>query len=130
MTDHGSYAITVRTVFAASHALRLANGDTEPLHGHNWDVTAEITANELDRMQAVMDFHDLENALADILRPWHNRHLNDCPPFADGEINPTAERVAWCIATQLAAAMPEAVRVNHVTVGEAPNCSATYRPQN
>ncbi|MEQ9460715.1 MAG: 6-carboxytetrahydropterin synthase [Phycisphaeraceae bacterium] len=128
MTDSGTYAITVRTVFAASHALRLANGDTEPLHGHNWDVLAEVSAIDLDRMQAVMDFHDVQNALADILKPWNNRHLNDCPPFVDGTLNPTAERVAWAIAQQLIAAMPEGVQVTSVAVGEAPGCTAIYRP--
>ncbi|WP_428387957.1 6-pyruvoyl trahydropterin synthase family protein [Mucisphaera sp.] len=128
MDEGGSYEISVRTVFAASHALRLANGETEPIHGHNWETVVTVSAGELDRMQAVMDFHDLEAILSGVLQPWQNRHLNDVAPFAAGEINPTAERVAWWISREVMASLPEGVSLASVCVGEAPNCTAIYRP--
>ncbi|QDU72978.1 6-pyruvoyl trahydropterin synthase family protein [Mucisphaera calidilacus] len=122
------YSITVTDAFAASHALRLANGEVEPLHGHNWEVAVTVATVDLDRMQAVMDFHDLQAVLGEILRPWRNAHLNECVPFKDSGVNPTAERVVWHIGTCLAEALPEGVAVESVSTTEAPGCTATYRP--
>jgi len=122
------YQITVESEFCASHALRLPDGSDEPLHGHNWRVAVTVGSADLDAMEAVMDFHDLERALAGVLGPWHNRHLNDAEPFSGGRVNPTAERVAGWIARRIAEALPAGVAVESVTVTEAPRCRATYRP--
>lgn len=121
------YEITVESEFCASHALRLADGTVEPVHGHNWPVAVTVASERLDAMQTVMDFHQLEAIIAQVISPWHNRHLNDVEPFADGEVNPSAERVAWWVGTQVAQGLPEPVRVVAVRVGEAPRCSATWR---
>ncbi|MEX2387255.1 MAG: 6-carboxytetrahydropterin synthase, partial [Phycisphaeraceae bacterium] len=113
---------------AASHAIRLPDGSVEPLHGHNWPVTVTVARDELDAIETVMDFHDLQAIVDPLLTAFHNRHLNDLPPFADGKVNPTAERVAWWIGTQTAAQLPAGVRLTGVRVGEAPGCWAVYRP--
>ena len=31
-----------------------------------------------------MDFHELERLVAQIVAPWHNRHLNEVAPFSAG----------------------------------------------
>ena len=121
------YEITIDRSFAASHALRLPDDTLEPVHGHDWPVTVTVAADRLDAMQTVMDFHELEPLVDAAIKPWHNRHLNDCPPFDTGEINPSAERVAEHIARHVAAGLPEHVTLTSVTVGEAPGCKATYR---
>src|SRR5947209_20283616 len=89
---------TVRT-FSAAHQLRLYDGSLEPLHGHNWQVQVTVAAPQLDAIGVVMDFHELERLLDEIITPMHNRHLNDLPAFAHA--NPSAENVALHIGTTL-----------------------------
>ena len=79
-----------------------------------------------------MDFHDLERMVNALIAQVHNRHLNEVPPFAgpDGTlaVNPTAERVAWWFATEVARQLPKHVRLVSASVSEAPGCIARYRP--
>ena len=126
------FAITVETVFAASHAIRLADGSLEPLHGHNWRVVACVVSRQLDAIDTVMDFHLLKATLDEIIEPYRNGHLNDLPPFGDGSgalrVNPTAERLAEHIATALAAKLPAGAAVREVRVEEAADCWAICQP--
>lgn len=128
------YEITVSRVFSAAHAIRLYDGSTEPLHGHNWTVEVSARANQLDQIDVVMDFHLLEKILDDLVAQVHNQNLNEIEPFAsssEGEhpkANPTAERVASWLGTQIAEALPPHVSLASVRIGEAPGCVATYRP--
>lgn len=122
------YEITLEKAFAAAHAIRLPDGSLEPVHGHNWPVTLVVAAEQLDEIETVMDFHVLEKSLDAVLAKVHNRHLNEVEPFVGCKVNPTAERVAWWIARQIAPTLPTNARVVSVRVGEAPGCYATYRP--
>lgn len=126
------YQIQVDSVFAASHAIRLPDGSLEPLHVHNWPVSVLVETAELDNIETVMDFHILETWLKELLTTAHNRHLNEIPPFADDKgmlvVNPTAERVAWWIGSEIALRLPERVKLVKVSVGEAPGCTAIYMP--
>lgn len=126
------FEITIKQTFSAAHALRLQDGSLEPLHGHNWAVEVAVAAEELDQIEVVMDFHDLERIVDGLIGPFRNGNLNGTAPFAGvGEvlkINPTAERVAWWLGTQVAAQLPDRVRLTHVRVEEAPGCTATYQP--
>src|SRR3569623_3550782 len=70
--------------FAAAHALRLYDGALEPLLGHNWRVEVTVRAERLDAIGVVMDFHELERLVDAVVVPWHNRHLNEVPPFNVG----------------------------------------------
>lgn len=122
------FEITVHHTFSAAHAIRLADGSLEPVHGHNWAVAVTVARDGLDAIETVMDFHELERIVGEIISPFRNRHLNELPPFADGKINPTAERVAWWIGTQTAQRLPAGVRFVSASVEEAPGCLAVYRP--
>jgi len=126
------YEITIQRVFAAAHAIRLPDGALEPVHGHNWNVEVTVAASELDSIETVMDFHDLDRMADGLIDQVHNRHLNEVPPFAgpDGalRINTTAERVAWWFATEIARQLPARVRLVCASVSEAPGCIARYRP--
>lgn len=122
------FEITVETTFAAAHALRLPDGTYEPSHGHNWHVQVSVAREGLDAMATVMDFHELERLVGEVIGPWHNRDLNTVAPFADQGLNPSAEQVAAWIGQQTAQGLPAGVRLVGVRVGEAPGCSAVYRP--
>ena len=56
------YEIAVHAEFAAAHAITIA-GAVEPLHGHNWRVTARFTAHALDHDGLVCDFHTIHHTL-------------------------------------------------------------------
>ena len=127
------FELSVRAEFCAAHSLTIA-GKPEPLHGHNWRVTAVVEGRRLDASGLLCDFHLVERALHRVIEPWSNANLNETPPFttrARAIHNPSAENVAAHIADELsrglAHTLPRGVRVASVTVTEAPGCAATYR---
>ncbi|MEO1235483.1 MAG: 6-carboxytetrahydropterin synthase [Planctomycetota bacterium] len=142
------FEATIERVFSAAHALRLPDGSMEPMHGHDWRVVVSVGSDELDAMDTVMDFHELERLVEGVVGPWRSGCLNELPPFAgqgaygggaggaSGEasggkelaINPSAERVAERVAWAVGGGLPERVWLRWVTVTEAPGCAARYRP--
>jgi len=120
-----SFAITARREFSAAHQLRLYDRALEPLHGHNWVVVVTVSADTLDEIGVVMDFHELERLLDRIVAPLHNTHLNEVEPFKSG-LNPSTENVALHIGRSLQ--LPPGVRVKSVEVWETAANSAIYRP--
>lgn len=103
-------------------------GRREPMHGHNWRVTAVVRGARLDADGLLCDFHLVEATLRDVVAPLHNRSLNEVAPF--DALNPTAEHVAGHIGQRLAAGLagrlPAGVGVERVSVTEAPGCRATW----
>lgn len=97
----------------------------EPLHGHNWRVKVSAAAEKLDEIGVVMDFHELERLVDEIITPMHNHHLNDLPAFA--ATNPSAENVALQIGRSLH--LPRGISLLSVEVWETPENSAIYRHQ-
>lgn len=122
------YEITITTGFCAAHAIRLPDGSLEPVHRHNWRVWVTVSSAQLDGIETVMDFHELQRLVGEIVSPMENQNINDLEPFTDNQVNPTAERVAWWIATSVAKTLPKGVSLANVRVEEAPGCVATYRP--
>lgn len=119
------YELTIETTFSAAHAIEI-RGVREPLHGHDWCVTATLVGPDLDRDGLLCDFHEVEERLREIVGPFHNRSLNEVAPF--NQRNPTAELVARYIADELAEELPPGVRVASVRVTEAVGCAATFIP--
>ena len=118
------FEITTTRFFSAAHALRLYDGSLEPVHGHNWRVKVTVGALKLDAIGVVMDFHELERLVDELIKPLHNRHLNDTRQFAS--LNPSAENVALQIGRELT--LPEGVTLLSVEVWETDTNSAVYRP--
>jgi 6-pyruvoyltetrahydropterin/6-carboxytetrahydropterin synthase len=119
-----SFRISTTRSFPAGHQLRLYDGSLEPIHGHNWRARVTVSANQLDAIGVVMDFHELERLVDDIVVPWRNRHLNEMPPFNAG-LNPSAENVALHIGRSLV--LPAGVSLVNATVWETDENSAEYR---
>ncbi len=138
MTAQGIWRLTVRSDFAAAHALRHYCGKCENMHGHNFAVEAVVEGSTLTPdTELVLDFKVLKHALADVLALLDHTMLNDVPPF--DERNPSSENLARFIYRHLAkrlaqapdGAIPHAqdtrgVRVYSVTVSEKAAQSATY----
>lgn len=93
------FELEVATSFSAAHAI-VIGGAREPLHGHDWHVTATVEGAELDADGLLVDFHAIVHDLESIVLPFRNRCLNEVAPFHVE--NPTAELVARHIGTSLA----------------------------
>lgn len=117
------YLNQIERSFSAAHALDI-RGVREPIHGHNWSVRVVVAGPSLDPDGLLMDFHALERTLDGIIGRFHNQNLNTTPPF--DLTNPSAELVAQYIAVQIVPSLPTGVRVQSVSIGEAPGCTATY----
>jgi 6-pyruvoyltetrahydropterin/6-carboxytetrahydropterin synthase len=118
------FTISVETHFWASHQLLLPDGSKEPLHHHNWLVTADVGSERLNDMAVVMDFHELKEMLDNIAAEFDNKALNETSRFQQN--NPSAENVAKYIYDKLRMELPEGVKLRNVKVVEQPGCSAKY----
>jgi 6-pyruvoyltetrahydropterin/6-carboxytetrahydropterin synthase len=118
------FQITTIRDFSAAHAIRLYDGSLEPIHGHNWRISVTVSADKLDSIGVVMDFHELARLVDEVVGTMHNRSLNELPMFAD--LNPTAENVALHVARSLK--LPANVRLSKVEVWETWDCKAVYVP--
>lgn len=121
------YTIAITHEFCAAHAL-VISGTSEPVHGHNFRVTATIEGTELDADGLLCDFHTAHDVLLSVCEPFENADLNATEPF--DKVNPSAEQIALVIAEAMAdrldGSLAPAARVASVSVTEAPGCVATY----
>jgi 6-pyruvoyltetrahydropterin/6-carboxytetrahydropterin synthase len=123
-----AFVVRVRARCEAAHHLTSYRGTVEPVHGHSWQVEAALVAAGLDEEGMATDFVAAQAALRQLAALLDHRDLNGVPPF--DRMSPTAERVAVWFFDHLArdlAGGPAALV--EVTVWEAPDCSATYRPE-
>jgi 6-pyruvoyltetrahydropterin/6-carboxytetrahydropterin synthase len=123
------FAIAVEITFNAGHYLTLAPDTTEPLHRHEWRVRITVASDQLDQNGLVMDFHQLQDQLRQIVTPLEQvESINDLPQFSAPQDNPSTERIARYIFDQLQGRLPDPVRLTEVMVWETPGCRAAYRP--
>jgi 6-pyruvoyltetrahydropterin/6-carboxytetrahydropterin synthase len=119
------YTLTVTTEFASAHALRDYPGDCRRLHGHNWKVEVEVTAQELDGLGMVVDFKEIKAAAARASGALDHQFLNEVAPF--DRLNPTAENIAAHLFERISADLNNArVKVSAVTLWETERACVRY----
>jgi len=118
------FTISIETSFWASHQLVLPEGSKEPLHHHNWLVSADVSSDKLNSMAVVMDFKELKAMVDDIVSEFDNMALNEISFFRQN--NPSAENVAKYIYEKLRAKLPEGVKLQNIRVVEEPGCAANF----
>ena len=120
------YEVAVQGSFCATHQVALPDGAMEPLHGHDWRVTAVWGGRQPDERGMIVDFDEARRSLTGLLAELNHASLNEHPWF--GGVSASAERVARVVFERLESVLGSAgPALVSVTVSEAPNCSATYR---
>ncbi|MDR1747975.1 MAG: 6-carboxytetrahydropterin synthase QueD [Spirochaetaceae bacterium] len=105
MNRNHYYEVRVEADFAAAHYLENYHGKCENLHGHNYRVLAHARGDTLSEGGMLLDFGALKKALREVCGTLDHRNLNDMEIFAG---NPSAERIAEYIFTELKQLLPEA----------------------
>jgi 6-pyruvoyltetrahydropterin/6-carboxytetrahydropterin synthase len=121
------YRVKVEEEFSASHQLRHYGGKCEELHGHNFQVLAEVEGEKLDPDTGLLiDFKELRGSLRRILQELDHRHLNELSAFA--QVNPSSENLARHIYIRLEEGLSgSGVRLREVSVLEKKGSQATFR---
>jgi 6-pyruvoyltetrahydropterin/6-carboxytetrahydropterin synthase len=117
----GVFIITKDFHFSASHVLHgLREGHPcGRLHGHNYVVRVELSAEETNAVGFVQDYGELSPVRDFIDGELDHRHLNDVFDF-----QPSAENMAYHIFHRFADQFPT---LRGVSVSETPKTWATYR---
>ena len=118
------FTVSVETHFWASHQLTLPDGSKEPLHRHNWAVTADVSSDKLNSMGLVMDFCRLKAMVDNIVAEFDNIPLDRIDYFQRN--NSSAENVAKYIYEKLMTKLPGDVNLQSISVVEEPGCSAKF----
>ena len=122
------FELKVVTHFAAAHQLKMVAEKCENLHGHNWKIEVYLMGDQLNDAGILIDFGEIKQHVARIMKQLDHRFLNEIPPFTNGT-PPSSENIARFVATELQAALPEpAVRVSRVSAWESDNACATFIP--
>lgn len=118
----GTYTIAVTTDCSAAHRLPDHPGACARMHGHNFQITAELSAERLEGGM-VADFLDVRAALDAAMAGLDHSCLNDNPELSP----PTAEVLAAYIYKGLRRHLADdRVRVVRVTVAESQGMIASY----
>ena len=120
------YTLSVDMNFTSQHQLSFADGTQEPLHEHNWNVCAAVSAKELDDNELIIVFEELKSMLSSILQDLRGQRLESLGAFEHRNVS--AETLARTLYNELAPKLPRTVRLDWIEVTEAPGCRARYSP--
>lgn len=125
-TEGEHYLVWLDGEFSASHFLRAyANGEDEPMHGHNWRVQVEIKSSSVDARGISVDFISVRDTLRQELHHLDYKVINDLEPFL--KLNPSSENIAKYLYERLEGRVRrEGGSLRRVTVWETQSCGASY----
>ena len=119
------YELTVEVGFSAAHQLRGYKGNCENMHGHNWRVQINISADRLNDIDIAMDFREIKQIAREVISPLDHAFLNEVFPFT--EKNPSSENIAkWIYDSMKKRINEDDLRVAGVSVWESDSASASY----
>ena len=118
------FTISVERHFRASHQLTLPDGSKEPVHHHDWVVTASLSSEKLNNMGIVMDFQVLKAMIDKTVSGFDNKALEEFDYFQRN--NPSAENVAKYIYDKLLIELPNGVKLQNIRIVEEPGCSVKF----
>ncbi len=117
------FTVSVKTHFWASHQLVLPDSSKEPVHGHNWSVTANVSG-EFNSAGLIIDFCRLKAMVDEVIAEFGSMALEEVDYFQRN--SSSAENVARYIYEKLEHKLPDGVKLSHIRVGEEPGCWAKF----
>jgi 6-pyruvoyltetrahydropterin/6-carboxytetrahydropterin synthase len=118
------FTVSVENRFRASHRLPSQDGSSEPVHEHDWLVTANVCNENLNDSGFVIDFRRLKAMLSDIVAKLDKMQLQKIIYFQRN--NPSAENVAKYVYNKLEARLPKGLILKSIRVVEQPGYYAEY----
>lgn len=118
------FEVSVDKTIACAHRLFGYDGPCEALHGHNYQIRATYSGEELDQFGMLVDFTDIKKAFTKVLDTLDHKYLNELPPFR--ELSPSAENIARHVFRELSRTRFERGRLKSITVWETPTQVAIY----
>jgi len=118
------YRLRARAHFDSAHYLRDYSGKCNRLHGHRWDVEAEISGKELDYRNMLVDFSEVKGLMKEICERLDHYEIN----VQLSEENPTAEFLAAWFFMQMRSQLGRitSATLSSITIWESPECCVTY----
>ena len=83
-----------------------------------------VRRKKLDEIGLVMDFSQLKTIIDQSLAPFENTKLEQTGCF--DRMNSSAENVAKYLYDKISGLLPGNVKLEYVSITEAPGCTATY----
>lgn len=118
------YRLSIELKISAAHQLRDYDGPCARLHGHNWKIKVEVTAEKLDDVGIAIDFSDLKKITWKVVGQFDHNNFNDIAPF--DKINPTAENIAHYFYHEIARLLPEDIKLTFVEIWETEKYRVSY----
>ncbi len=118
------FTLSIQKEISAAHQLRDYDGPCANIHGHNWQIKVEVSAENLDHVGIAIDFSDIEHLLWQIIGLYDHRNFNDIAPF--DQINPTAENIARYVYHEMQKVLPEGIGIKNVQLWETDTYRVTY----
>lgn len=115
----------MKTHFSASHLVDGYDGSCQNLHGHNWKLKIEVTAERKNDLGISVDFKELKQIVNPVIEKLDHEFLNDLDIL--GDRNPTAENIAEFIYHKIKEELPESAKMDKITVWETEKYSITYK---
>jgi 6-pyruvoyltetrahydropterin/6-carboxytetrahydropterin synthase len=112
--------------FSAAHKIPNHPGPCKDIHGHNYKVRVFVESKELNSLQMVIDFSDLNKIIKEAIKGFDHSFLNDLKEFKD--IAPTAEKIAYVIYNKINKMLPESLKLQKIEVYENETSCAIYYP--
>ena len=118
------YNLSIETMLSAAHLMRNYEGACSRLHGHNWKIKVEVSADKLNEAGMTIDFKDLEDISNQVISKFDHQYFNEIAPF--DKINPTAENLARYFYREIAKLLPENIKMSKISLWETKNYLVEY----
>lgn len=110
------YKLSALLNFSSAHYLNNYDGNCSRLHGHNWKVQVEVSANELNETGMALDFKDLNEIAWNVIGKFDHQVINEVKPF--DTINPTAENLARYFYDKIKKTLPAKIVLKKIGLWE------------
>ncbi|WP_448589906.1 6-carboxytetrahydropterin synthase QueD [Thermodesulfobium sp.] len=121
------YTLIVEDTFSSAHFLTYNdNTEFEPIHGHTFKVSVEISGNSLDEFGMLIDFRIIKKKLKEIIDVFDHKLLNEVVTFS-----PTSENLSKYIFDEFEKFLKnyKGINVNSITVWESQTTCAKYQKE-